>query len=166
MSRSNLAAQLRSHAKLFRLSQHSAGHAQLAQLLEDAADRIAQLESPQRAIELASATGISLERVLDVMNALGVTPVGNREPLQLSSSARGQWRESPCAACGQIVLAWEVMGAQPRCVILDPIPTDDGDTVILDGEPKGVIREDVIGQFPLYRSHFFTCPKRLVEGQA
>lgn len=74
----------------------------------------------------------------------------------------GQWREGPCAACGRNVMAWEVDGGEPRRVILDPEPTDDGDTVILGGKPQGVIREDVAGRFTLYRSHFFTCPERLV----
>lgn len=64
---------------------------ELSDLLLEAADRIARLEAPQRAIELASATGVSLERVLDVMNALGVTPDRRRADQEGYSGTFG-WR--------------------------------------------------------------------------
>lgn len=74
------------------------------------------------------------------------------------------WSDRRCAACFRLVRVWEgdELG-QHRLVILDPEPTDDGDVAILGGKPVGVIREDVVGRYVLYRSHFFTCPKRLVE---
>lgn len=67
------------------------------------------------------------------------------------------WADGVCAACGYPVRSWR--GGR---VILDPDPTDAGDAVIIDGEPRSVIREDVLGRYPLYRSHFHTCPKHLV----
>lgn len=74
------------------------------------------------------------------------------------------WRDATCAACGRSIRAWDAH--DPRwgraLVLLDPDPTDDGDTVILDGKPTYVIREDVVGRYTLYRSHFFSCPNRLV----
>ncbi len=73
---------------------------------------------------------------------------------------RDQWTDGQCAACQRPVRLWE---CGERCVILDPDPTDEGDTVIVNGEPIGVVREDVVGRYTLYRSHFYTCPARLVE---
>lgn len=71
------------------------------------------------------------------------------------------WSDRVCAACSRPVRVWERTG---RRVILDPDPSDVGDTLIAqDGTPVGVIREDVAGRFVLYRSHFFTCPNHLVE---
>jgi hypothetical protein len=71
------------------------------------------------------------------------------------------WREAPCAACGR----WVVTDDR---VILDRDPTDDGDTVIRPArrgkaQATGVIREDVVGRMPLWRSHFYTCPRGLLE---
>lgn len=73
------------------------------------------------------------------------------------------WADGVCAACNRPVRFWERRGqGWQRRVILDPEPTDDGDTIIQpDGTPQGVIREDVVGRFVLHRSHFFTCPNHL-----
>lgn len=74
------------------------------------------------------------------------------------------WHVGPCAACGRPVVT---AGA----VILDREPTDDGDTVIHpryrgNAEATSVIRQDVVGRIPLWRSHFYTCPRRLAADQA
>jgi hypothetical protein len=78
----------------------------------------------------------------------------------VASAARGGWSDGTCAACGRSIRVWD--GTGQRRVLLDSEPADDGDTIIQpDGTPIGVIREDVAGRFTLYRSHFFSCPKRL-----
>jgi len=81
-----------------------------------------------------------------------------------------QWRrvDGPCAACGRPVLALEEIIAQRIVarVILDPEPCEDGDTVISEthGAPyRAAVVEDVKGRFPLYRAHFWSCPKHLIE---
>jgi hypothetical protein len=70
------------------------------------------------------------------------------------------WREGSCAACGHTVVT-------DGAVILDRDPTDDGDTVIHSDRRKAratsVIPDDVVGRIPLWRSHFYTCPRHLVE---
>jgi hypothetical protein len=74
------------------------------------------------------------------------------------------WRDRLCASCLRPVRMWEgVDHGQQRCVILDPEPTDEGDVAIVGGTPIAVIREDVVGRYTLYRSHFHTCPKRLAK---
>jgi hypothetical protein len=83
-------------------------------------------------------------------------------PGQAEVKAAGSgWVDATCAACGRSIRVWD--GPCRRRVLLDPDPTDAGDTIIQpDGTPIGVIREDVAGRFTLYRSHFFTCPNRLI----
>lgn len=71
------------------------------------------------------------------------------------------WSEATCDACGREIRVWD--GPGQRRVLLDPEPTDEGSTIIqADGTPIGVIREDVVGRYTLYRAHFFTCPNRLI----
>ena len=81
-------------------------------------------------------------------------------------------RAAICAACGRPILAIEIIspivgGAYHRRVLLDPLPAPDGDVVITDGRPtRPAVRADVEGRFPLYRSHFFSCPEHLVTVDA
>lgn len=76
------------------------------------------------------------------------------------------WTDATCAACGRSIRVWDASGprwGRPLRVLVDPDPTDDGDTIIqAEGIPVGAIREDVVGRFLLYRSHFFSCPNHLV----
>jgi len=75
------------------------------------------------------------------------------------------WRVGPCAACDRPVVT-------DGAFILDREPTDAGDVIIRPGlasraEATSVIREDVAGRdIPLWRPHFYTCPRHLVEAAA
>lgn len=77
-----------------------------------------------------------------------------RQPSSATHQPERGWTDGLCDACGRPVRQWRPGGA-----IIDPDPTDEGDVAIVNGEPKG---ENVVGRMPLYRSHFFTCPKHLV----
>ncbi len=73
------------------------------------------------------------------------------------------WRVGPCAACGQAVVTDDR-------IILDREPTNDGDVIIRPvyrdkAQATTAIREDVVGRIPLWRAHFYTCPRRLDCGR-
>lgn len=79
-------------------------------------------------------------------------------------------QRGPCAACGRPVIAAESRTTPGLGLLFDPEPDGDGehfDTILADdlsrilGSGEATER-DCKGRFPLYRSHFWTCPKGLM----
>jgi hypothetical protein len=76
----------------------------------------------------------------------------------------------PCAACGLTVLAAESRPRDGGLLLFDPGPDGEGehfDTVLSDDQALVLGSGDATaidckGRFPLYRSHAWTCPERLM----
>lgn len=134
----------------------AAEHASDAYSADPSSGEFAPLEREQYEAEA--------QAVIEVLSPLIIAAQALREAAGQGHPSSPAWSDRTCAACHRRVRVWEGSGqGQQHRVILDPEPTDEGDTVILADRPVGVIREDVVGRYTLYRSHFRNCPKHLIE---